>query len=457
MNPREGWGSEIVNDPACERLVDKIRTRSGKIGIVGLGYVGLPIAVAFVEAGFNAVGFDLQQSVVDTLQDGHCHLRHFEEAAIKKAVVNGSFSATTAMSRLSEPDVIVVCVPTPLMKDRTPDLRQVVAAIEQVALYLRAGQLVVLESTTYPGTLTDVVRPVLQDRGLKVGADVWLAYAPEREDPGNAAFPVRRMPRVIGADDAASLAVTRELYQTISPQVHLMSSSRAAEAVKLAENVFRAVNVALANELKLIFEAMGIDVWEVIDGAATKPFGFTPFFPGPGVGGHCIPVDPWYLVWASQRAGESANLVETACRVNDEAPARVIDVLRQRLSRPSPLTLAGLRILVLGVAYKRDIGDVRDSPALRLMEIVERDGGQVDYHDPLVDVLPAADGVAEQFVGCRSVEWSAQALESYDAVIVATDHSAINYAELAITARLVVDTRNACARAGVDTGCVVRA
>jgi UDP-N-acetyl-D-glucosamine dehydrogenase len=437
------------------QLEARFAARTARIAVVGLGYAGLPMALALAEAGFPTLGLEHDAARLARLAAGASGMRHVGPESLAPALASGRFAVTGAWERLADADAILICVPTPLGPDRAPDLSAVREASTAVARILRPGQLVVLESTTWPGTTREVVQPILEAGGLRCGRDVFLAYSPEREDPGNAGFRTATIPRVVGGADPASLCLAVALYGAAIEQVVPVASLEAAEAVKLAENAFRAVNIAFANEMKLVLGAMGIDVWEVVAAAASKPFGFLPFWPGPGVGGHCIPVDPLYLAWKARASGVPARFVELAAEINADMPFHVLTALQGAMQARLGRGLAGSRILLLGVAYKPGIEDVRESPALRLIELIEEQGGEAPYHDPLVPVLPALPehpGLA----GRRSLGWPA-ALAGCDAALIVTDHAGIDYAGLCAALPLVVDTRDACGRRGLRGAHIVKA
>lgn len=448
--------SDDLNKATGAELLARLENRQALIGIIGMGYVGLPLAVAFGKSDYRIMGFDLDPAKVDAINGGRSYIKHIEGSAIAGLVDNGQLTATADMARLAEPDVLLICVPTPLTRHLEPDLSFVVSTTELIAKALRPGQLVVLESTTYPGTTMDVMRPILEAGGLRLGEDFFLAYSPEREDPGNPQFSTSSIPKVVGADDAVSRAAALATYQAIVPHTVPVSSAAAAEAVKITENVFRAVNIALVNELKVVLDAMGINVWEVIDAAKTKPFGFMPFYPGPGLGGHCIPIDPFYLTWKAREYNQHTRFIELAGQINSSMPEHVVRVLAEALDRAAGKGLNGSRILVLGLAYKKNVDDIRESPSLRLMELIEARGATADFHDPYVAAInntrehPTLNGRA-------GVPWDPAAIAAYDAVLIATDHDDVDYGALTEHARLVVDTRNACARAGASMDRVVRA
>lgn len=439
-----------------KKILERINSGEYAIGIIGLGYVGIPLALTACNAGFKVIGFDINATRVEQINLGQSFIKHISTEAIKQATREGRFTATTDFDRLREVDAILIAVPTPLSKQREPDLSFVEQTAEAIALRLRKGQLVVLESTTWPGTTVEIMQPRLEATGLKCGVDFFLAFSPEREDPGNEHFSTSTIPKVVGADSAESLLVTKTLYDRLVSRTVTVSSSSTAEAVKLTENIFRSVNIALVNELKIIYQKMGIDIWEVIDAAKTKPFGFMPFYPGPGLGGHCIPIDPFYLTWKAREFDVATRFIELAGQINSTMPNNVIDRVAEALDRSAAKGLNRSRVLIVGVAYKKNIEDMRESPSLRLIEILEKRGAYTDYHDPFVPIIPETRDHAV-LAGRKSVAMSKEALASYDVVLIATDHDAIDYAMLAANSKLVVDTRNACARAGVSSANVTKA
>ncbi|MBO0902422.1 nucleotide sugar dehydrogenase [Jiella sp. MQZ13P-4] len=424
-------------------FVGRVESREAKVGIVGLGYVGLPLLLAFHAAGFRTFGFDIDPAKIEKLQGGKSYIHHIAEKRIAALVGSGRTVLTTDYSRIAEVDAMLICVPTPLTRYRDPDMSFVVATAEAIAPHLRAGQLVTLESTTYPMTSEDLLAAILeQGSGLQAGRDFAIAYSPEREDPGNPDFDTNSIPKVVGADTAAAGDMAEALYATVTARVVRVASMRTAEAVKLTENVFRAVNIALVNELKVIFDQMGIDVFDVIDAAKTKPFGFMPFYPGPGIGGHCIPVDPFYLTWKAREFGIHTRFIELAGEINSGMPqwvvGRLVSALSDRLGKP----IRGARVLVVGLAYKKNVDDVRESPSLVLMEMLEERGALVDYYDPFVPVMRRTRKHGE-FEGRASIGWSPEALAGYDAALIATDHDGIDLATLVKSVPLVVDSRGA--------------
>src|SRR5579863_2372576 len=437
-------------------LEARFRARTAKIGIIGLGYVGLPLLRTAAERGFAALGFDIDRAKVDMLNAGGSYLRHISAAGVAAARQTGRLAATGDFSRLGEVDAIVLCVPTPLTRQREPDLGFIVSTTETIAPYLRRGQLVVLESTTWPGTTREVMQPILERGGLRSGRDFFLAYSPEREDPGNADFATGDIPKVVGGDGPQALRLAQALYDGVVARTVPVSSLEAAEAVKLTENIFRSVNIALVNELKIVFEAMGIDVWEVIEAAKTKPFGYMPFYPGPGLGGHCIPIDPFYLTWKAREFNIATRFIELAGEINTAMPQRVVDKTVAALSERSGRALTGARVLIIGVAYKKNIDDTRESPALTIMELLERRGALVSFHDPYLDEIPPTREHA-QLAGRRSIPLTDAAAASFDAAIICTDHDPVDYRLLVEHCKLIIDTRNACARRGLASGRVVKA
>jgi UDP-N-acetyl-D-glucosamine dehydrogenase len=427
-------------------LIELFNNRRAVVGVIGLGYVGLPLAATIAEAGFASVGFDTKTSKIEALRRGESYIRHVPAERLAKLVRTDPPASGRAgvypsadYADLAKCDGILICVPTPLTDNREPDLSYVIATAEVVARHLRRGQLVVLESTTYPGTTDEVVRPILEQGGLRVGQDFHLAFSPEREDPNNRDFTTRTIPKLVGGITPECGRVAAALYGTVIERVVPVSSASVAEAAKLLENIYRSVNIALVNELKVLFERMGLNIWEIIDAAATKPFGFTPFFPGPGLGGHCIPIDPFYLTWRARQFELTTRFIELAGEVNLSMPAYVIERLADALNDRGH-SLKGAHILVLGVAYKRDLDDDRESPAYKLMELLVRKHAEFSYHDPFVPVLQRSRRYDFQL---RSVPLTAEALAAADAVLIAADHTGVDYDFVVRHSRLVVDTRNA--------------
>jgi UDP-N-acetyl-D-glucosamine dehydrogenase len=428
--------------------------RSAVVGIVGLGYVGLPLVRAFVAAGFRTIGFDLDSNKVERLARGESYIAHLPAEWIGASVHEGRFEPTADMRRLGEPDAILICVPTPLTDNRDPDLSYVVSTAEQIAAALRPGQLVVLESTTYPGTTRDVVLPILAGRGLIVGTDFFLAYSPEREDPGNPQFAAGNIPKVVGGIEPVSQRLACALYSQVVKQVVPVSSCEVAEACKILENTYRAVNIALVNELKVLYDRMGIDVWEVIAAAATKPFGFQPFYPGPGLGGHCIPIDPFYLTWIARQHGLNTRFIELAGEINTAMPHYVVERLGNALHSRGK-SIGGSKVLLLGMAYKKDIDDPRESPGFELMDLLLGKGAIVSYNDPLIPQLPKMRRYPQ--LAMSSVPLTAALLAQQDAVLIVTDHSAYDYRWIVANSALVVDTRNATKNVAVGRERIVTA
>ncbi|WP_426954625.1 nucleotide sugar dehydrogenase [Muricoccus radiodurans] len=429
-------------------LLDRFGRREATIGVIGLGYIGLPLAKAFCAAGFRVIGFDIDPEKSRKLRAGTSYIQHVGLGDLPAALAAGRFVPTADFGLLPEADAVVICVPTPLNRHREPDLSAVISTTRTIAAHLRPGQLVVLESTTYPGTTTDVVLPLLQETGLASGSDFFVAFSPEREDPGNAQFDTTTIPKVVGADDDAALRLAVALYGAIVRSVVPVSSLRAAEAVKITENIFRAVNIALVNELKVIYAAMDISVWEVIEAAKTKPFGYMPFYPGPGLGGHCIPIDPFYLTWKAREFGLHTKFIELAGEINTSMPRYVVGRLSDELNRRFRKSLNGSRILMIGLSYKRDIDDVRESPAFAVLEMLEAAGAEVAFFDPHVSVIPPTREHAP-LTGRRSVTLSPETTGTYDAAVIVTDHTRVDYPALVEASRLVVDTRGVLRRLGL--------
>ena len=443
-------------DVSAGTVLSRIQAKEALVGVIGLGYVGLPLCLSLGEAGVRVLGFDSDPSKPEAIAAGRSYLTQFASERVEKLAGDGRFTATSDMGRLDEPDAILICVPTPLTRHLEPDLTFVVQTGEAIAARLRRGQVVILESTTYPGTTIEVLKPILEKTGLVAGVDFWLAFSPEREDPGNQTHTTTTIPKVVGADDEDSRRLAAAVYETFGVPTVLVSSSATAEAVKITENIFRAVNIALVNELKLVYARMGINIWEVIDAAKTKPFGYMPFYPGPGLGGHCIPIDPFYLTWKAKEFDLSTRFIELAGQINTSMPDHVLAELGSALGERFRKSVNGARILLLGIAYKKNVDDMRESPSLKLIEKLEAMGASVDFHDPYFPTIPMSREHAE-LAGRTSVAWDLDAISAYDAVLIATDHDGVDYKGLAASARLVIDTRNACARSGADMSSVVLA
>jgi UDP-N-acetyl-D-glucosamine dehydrogenase len=436
-----------------ERLAEKIESRKARVCIVGLGYVGLPLAQTFIRAGYSVLGFDIDAEKVKKLMLGQSYIGHIPSAQVQEIVKTGRFEATAEAARFAEADAIIICVPTPLTEAREPDLSYIVKTGEAIRRFLRAGQLIVLESTTYPGTTDELLQPILEGSGLKVGHDFFLAFSPEREDPGNPSFSTSTIPKVVGGIDETSGRLACALYKPVVSAVVPVSHARVAEACKILENTYRAVNIALVNELKVVFDAMGIDIWEVIAAAKTKPFGFQAFYPGPGLGGHCIPIDPFYLTWAARKYGHNTRFIELAGEVNQAMPRYVVRRVGEALNEHSK-SLKGSNICVLGVAYKKDVDDPRESPAFEILELLEKFGAHVTYSDPHVPTLPA---MRHHHIRLTSETLTESFLQSLDCALIVTDHSAVDYAQVVEHAKLVVDTRNATVGIPCAAGRVVKA
>jgi UDP-N-acetyl-D-glucosamine dehydrogenase len=432
---------ETTAGSLAERLAARIELRTARVCIVGLGYVGLPLAETFAWGGYPVLGFDIDAEKVKKLRTGQSYIGHISSQRVAELVSTGRFEATSDPARFADADAIIICVPTPLTEAREPDLSCIINTGEAICKHLRRGQLVVLESTTYPGTTNDLLRPILEKSGLKVSRDFFLAFSPEREDPGNAHFSTRTIPKVVGGLDPVSGKLAASLYEPIVTEVIPVSSTQVAEACKILENTYRAVNIALVNELKVVFDRMGIDVWEVIAAARTKPFGFQAFYPGPGLGGHCIPIDPFYLTWVARKFGVHTRFIELAGEINTSMPEYVVNRVADALNETSK-PVKGSRICILGVAYKKNVDDPRESPAFEIMELLQRRGAFISYNDPHVPVLPA---MRHHKIRLESENLTREFLASQDCVVIVTDHSAYNFEWIAQHARLVIDTRNATA------------
>jgi UDP-N-acetyl-D-glucosamine dehydrogenase len=423
-----------------ETIAERIQNQTAVVGIIGLGYVGLPLANAFLRVNFRILGFDVDSRKIEQLNEGKSYIRHIPSERVQEWRASGRFEATADMSRLGEADCILICVPTPLSDSRDPDLQYVEDTCRHIAKSLRPGQLVILESTTYPSTTRDVMLPILEATGLKCGKDFFLAYSPEREDPGNAEFSAEKIPKVAGGIDAPSGELAVALYSHAIKQVVPVATAEVAEACKILENTYRAVNIALVNELKILFDRMGIDVWEVIDAAKTKPFGFQAFYPGPGLGGHCIPIDPFYLTWLARKQGLNTRFIELAGEVNSHMPEYVIKRLSEFLNEQSK-PIRGSKICILGMAYKKDVDDPRESPSFVLAELLLDRGAELSYHDPYIPTLPAMRH--HDLPAMSSQDLTPEFLKRLDCALIATDHTEVDYARVVEHAPLVVDTRNA--------------
>ena len=427
---------------ALEKLQALFQSNKAKVGVIGLGYVGLPLVRAFASRQFTTTGFDTDNHKIDMLNANQSYIQYLPADEIKALNASGKFHASNDFSEFAAMDAILICVPTPLTPAREPDLSFVIATTETIAKYLRPGQLIILESTTYPGTTTDVVRPILEGSGLKSGHDFFLAYSPEREDPGNQQHQTASIPKLVGGDGEDALKFACSLYDQVIDQVIPVASPEIAEAAKLTENIFRSVNIALINELKVVYAKMGIDIWDVIEAAKTKPFGYMPFYPGPGLGGHCIPIDPFYLSWKAKDAGQPTRFIELAGEINAAMPDYVVQVLSDALKARFDQSLKGAKILLIGIAYKKNVDDVRETPAFPLIEILESHGTQVAFYDPYVGEIPTTREHAA-LAGRQSVAWNPNEFQNYDAALICTDHDCLDYNVLVTNVPLIVDTRNA--------------
>jgi len=420
-------------------ITEKIKSRKAAIGVIGLGYVGLPLAIHFVKAGFETIGFDIDPGKVKFLEQGKTYIKHINETDVRTLKENNAFKATTDFSLLKKTDCVIVCVPTPLGSHHEPDLSFVLNTTRTIAKYLRKGQLIVLESTTYPGTTDQDMREILEATGLKAGKDFHLAFSPEREDPNNKEFSTGTIPKIVGGYTNSCLRVADTLYRAIVTRTVPVSSTRVAEAAKLLENIYRAVNIAMVNELKMLFDRMDIDIFEVINAAKTKPFGFQAFYPGPGLGGHCIPIDPFYLTWKAREYDFHTRFIELAGEINTNMPYYVVNKVSEALNAKGKRTSSS-KVLVLGLAYKKDIDDTRESPSFKVMELLMDKGASVDFNDPY---LPKTKKMRLYDFNKTSVPLTKETLRSYDCVVIATDHSCYDYKFIADNASLIVDTRNA--------------
>jgi len=423
-----------------DELLEKIRSHRATVGVIGLGYVGLPLVLRFGEEKFSILGFDVDGEKVRKLNAGQSYIRHIPGERLQHLRETRQFEATTDFSRLAEADAIIICVPTPLTAKKDPDLQYIEKTGEFIVKTLRKGQLISLESTTYPGTTDEILLETFKSTGLKVGQDYFLVFSPEREDPGNAKFSTRTIPKVVGGTTPDCLELGNALYSQIIDRVIPVSSTRAAEMVKLLENIYRSVNIALVNELKLLGERMNIDVWEVIDAASTKPFGYTPFYPGPGLGGHCIPIDPFYLSWKAKEYDFSTRFIQLAGEINTSMPHHVVERVSEALNERAK-SIKDSKILMLGVAYKKDVDDVRESPAMEIMELLQARGAVLSYSDPYIPKLHKMRNY--DFSHMSSVELKADVLKSQDVVLITTDHTVFDYQSIVDNSGLIVDTRNA--------------
>ncbi len=445
--------SSSPSSTAADDLLERLQSKTATIGVVGLGYVGLPLVRAAHEAGYRMLGYDSDGAKIEMLNAGRNYLQHLGDDLAPTLAESDRFTATASPDDLAGADVILLCVPTPLGPHREPDLSFVLDSTRMVASILRRGQLVILESTTYPGTTRDEMLPILEQGGLKCGKDFFLAYSPEREDPGRAGFTTSTIPKLVGGVDPTSTDLAVTMYRNFVSEIHPVSSCEIAEAAKLLENIYRAVNIALVNELKMLLADMGIDVWEVIEAAKTKPFGFQPFFPGPGLGGHCIPIDPFYLTWKAKSIGRSTKFIELAGEVNAQMPVYVVSQLINALNN-NCMALRGAKILVVGIAYKPNIDDVRESPAAEIIELLWAGGAEVSYHDPHVPEFPH---MRAHQIDLKSLPLDASNISGQDAVVIVTDHDAVDYDLLGEHAKLIVDARNAMDRVSNPKAPIIKA
>ena len=423
-------------------LNNSIKNKSAKIGIIGLGYVGLPLARIFCNKSFSVIGFDIDNKKIESLKNKKTYIKHIDDNVISEMIDNGNFSPTTDFSLISNVDIIIICVPTPLSIYREPDLGPVLSTGKTISPYIKKDQLIILESSTYPGTTSEQLTKVIERSGLEANTDFHIAYSPEREDPGNKDFGTDTIPKVVGADSPEALQLSTLLYEQVISSVTPVSNTKTAEAVKLTENIFRSVNIALSNELKVIFDEMDIDVWEVIDAAASKPFGFMPFYPGPGVGGHCIPIDPFYLTYKAREFGVATRFIELAGEINNSMPSYVVEKATKALNDHSKKALNGSKVLMIGIAYKKDVDDMRESPSLILLELLENNGAIVDYHDSYVPTIPVTRD-HESLSGRKSTSLDPVKIKSYDLIIIGTNHSTCDYQLLLDHGSIILDTRNA--------------
>ncbi|MDC1123358.1 nucleotide sugar dehydrogenase [Nitrospinaceae bacterium] len=428
-------------------LLEKIQKKDAKIGVVGLGYVGLPLVIEFCKSGFSVTGLDIDEKKIEALSKGKSFIKHIPGEKIQALNEVGSFKASSDFEQIKNLDCILICVPTPLNKNREPDMSYIVSTAKQIAPHMKKGQLIALESTTYPGTTQDVLLPELESgSGLKGNEDFFVAYSPEREDPNNKDYTTASIPKVIGSDNPTGLRISEALYSCIIDKMVPVSSTRVAEATKLMENIFRSVNIALVNELKVVFDKMGIDIWEVIEASSTKPFGFMPFYPGPGLGGHCIPIDPFYLTWKAREYNVSTRFIELAGEVNISMPEYVMQKIFLALNRIGK-SVKNSKILLLGLAYKKNVDDHRESVTFKIMDLLSKNGANVEYNDPYIpEIMPVRE--YKQFVGKKSVPL--ENLNQYDLTIILTDHSSYNYEAIVKQSKIVVDTRNACGKIKSD-------
>jgi len=440
-------------------LIEKIQNKSANIGIIGLGYVGLPLSLEFANKGFNVLGFDLDENKIKYLMRGESYIKHIGSEKIKKSVSEGKLGATSDFAKITDMDAIIICVPTPLNEYREPDMSYVVGTANTIAKYLHKGQIIILESTTYPGTTKDILLPLFENAKssgngkFKVGKDFFLAFSPEREDPNNSKYSTSTIPKVVGGMTEECLKIATALYEQVIVKTVPVSSPSVAEATKLLENIYRSVNIALVNELKMVFDRMDIDIWEVIAAASTKPFGFTAFYPGPGLGGHCIPIDPFYLTWKAREYEINTKFIELAGEINTYQPYYVVDKAIEVLNK-NKLHLNGSRVLILGASYKKDIDDMRESPSLKLIELFIKREALVDYTDPYIPTLPKT---RKYNFAMESVDLTAESIKNYDLVVLSTDHTDFDYKMISSNAKAILDTRNAFERNGIKSSSIYKA
>lgn len=438
----------------AEGLAKKIADRTAVVAVIGLGYVGLPLILGFADAGFPVLGLDVDGEKIKKLKAGESYIKHITSESVAAAMGKGKFQVDSSLASITKADAIIICLPTPLTKHRDPDLSYIEQTAEVIAPHLQRGQIVILESTTWPGTTREVMIPILEKSGLKSREDFFAAFSPEREDPGNPNFNTHTIPKVVGGDGVEATNLADALYRGFIHKTVVVSTPDTAEAVKLTENIFRSINIALVNELKVVYDAMGVDVWEVINAAATKPFGFMPFYPGPGLGGHCIPIDPFYLTWKAREFELNTKFIELAGEIIASMPKYVVGKLSEALSTRFQKSIAGSNILLLGMAYKKNVDDMRETPALKIIDILEARGATVEYHDTWIPVIPSTREHPE-YTGRKSVPLDAATLGNYDAVVIVTEHDNVDYAFVSKHAKLVVDTRNAMSKC--DPANVVKA
>lgn len=428
--------NKFMGSEMHKKLIDKLKNKNAVVGVIGLGYVGQPLFIRYSDIGYKVIGFDIDQIKVDELNSGYSQIEHISDQNISNAIANG-FEATTDYSRIKECDALILCVPTPLNRYREPDMSFVINTTDMLKPYVREGQVVSLESTTYPGTTEELLKPRLEESGLVVGESIFLVYSPEREDPGNPDFETRTIPKIVGGYTEKCKAAGVALYSLAIDRIVPVSSTKAAELTKLLENIHRAVNIGLVNEMKIVADSMGIDIFEVVDAAATKPFGFTPYYPGPGLGGHCIPIDPFYLTWKAREYGLNTRFIELSGEVNRAMPEYVVNKLMDGLNQHQK-SLNGSRVLILGIAYKKNVDDMRESPSVEIMELIRDKGAEVAYSDPHVAKFPK---MREHSFDLTSTNLTPESIRSFDAVILATDHDKFDYDAIYEHARIIIDSR----------------